>query len=417
MEKMSKPEPAQHTLFIFTNEYPYGTGESFIENELVVLSEKFSAVYMLPLYKRGEPRSFPVPNIRLVHLFENSEFHTARAFFKNIFSIPAILLKELFRSENKLSFLRSIRKQNSVLVKNFAREEILVDFLGKTKAVDPLYYSFWTDDWATVLSVAKEKKHIPEFFSRVHGYDLYRERWPEQIIPFRHFQLRNVKAIYAVSKDGQHYLQRNYPAYASKFRLSHLSTFDKGIAPFHPDGVFTIVTCARLDPLKRIPLLAEALKNISFPVRWVHFGDGADMQRLRNAISTLPANITAELRGYVPTAALLDFYGKNTVNLVVNLSVTEGGVPLALQEAASFGIPLLATAAGGSVEIVNERTGILLPVDLQLPALIAAIAGFKDSERNTAEFRKGVRGYWKAAFNAELNYRNFYNSIVYKEKN
>ena len=43
-------------LFIFTNEYPYGTGESFIENELKVLAGKFESISLFPLKCDGPPR-------------------------------------------------------------------------------------------------------------------------------------------------------------------------------------------------------------------------------------------------------------------------------------------------------------------------------------------------------------------------
>ncbi|MBK8614434.1 MAG: glycosyltransferase [Flavobacteriales bacterium] len=47
--------------------------------------------------------------------------------------------------------------------------------------------------------------------------------------------------------------------------------------------------------------------------------------------------------------------------LFLHLSSTEGGALVALQEAASFGIPLLAADVGGVGETVGPTTGILLP--------------------------------------------------------
>ena len=44
-------------LFIFTNKYPYGSGETFIENELIVLSEKCKTIYIVPLSTEGESRA------------------------------------------------------------------------------------------------------------------------------------------------------------------------------------------------------------------------------------------------------------------------------------------------------------------------------------------------------------------------
>jgi glycosyltransferase involved in cell wall biosynthesis len=403
---------AKNTLFVFTNEYPYGTGESFIENELIVLSEKFNTIFIFPLYNGGQKRAFPNDKIQLVDLFDNKIKSNRGVFFKNSFHLFSILLREFIASENKKYFLSAIRRLNSILLKNFAREELLASYIKQSAPLSSLYYSFWTDDWATILSISKEKGHIGNFFSRVHGYDLYAERWPGKITPFRHFQINNVSAIYAVSKDGQHYLQTHYSDHHAKFRLSHLSTFDNGTGYFNPDGIFTIVSCSRLDKLKRVHLIAESLKSITFPMKWVHFGDGKEMSIIKELCASLPENIKVELKGNVSNKMILDFYKSTSVNLFISISETEGGVPLSLQEAASFGIPLLGTSTGGVVEIVNEKTGVLLPVNFQMEDLVSVIKNFKGADKNTISFRSGVREFWKHSFNALTNYTNFYESII-----
>ncbi len=403
---------AKFNLFVFTNEYPYGTGESFIENELIVLSEQFDTIFILPLYKNDKQRKFPIENVRLVNLFEDKVVSNKQILWKNYLHFFSIIGREFVRSKTKKYFFLRIRKLISILLKNFAKEEVLNKFILNSAVSGLLYYSFWTDDWATILSISKEKGHINSFFSRVHGYDLYQDRWPDKMIPFRHFQLKNVCAIYAASKDGQTYLKRHYPEYSEKFRLSHLGTFDNGQGYFDPHELFTIVSCSRLDRLKRVHLIAEAIQQVTFPMRWIHFGDGEEMGLIKRLCAVLPDNVKVELKGNISNDQLMNFYKTTSVNLFINTSKTEGGVPLALQEAASFGIPLVGTATGGVVEIVNEKTGILLPVECTSEELRLVITDFRSSDKNIISFRIGVRSFWKDSFNARMNYMNFYESII-----
>lgn len=60
-------------LYIFTNEYPYGTGESFIENELGQHLNKFDKIYIFPLTQKGELRKIDT-KIEVLYLFGNKQY-------------------------------------------------------------------------------------------------------------------------------------------------------------------------------------------------------------------------------------------------------------------------------------------------------------------------------------------------------
>ena len=53
----------------------------------------------------------------------------------------------------------------------------------------------------------------------------------------------------------------------------------------------------------------------------------------------------------------------NDFDLFVNMSLSEG-IPVSIMEAISFGIPIIATNVGGNAEIVNDETGVLIPLIL-----------------------------------------------------
>ena len=45
------------TLVIFTNSYPYGNGEQYLENELIYYSNKFKRIIFIPIKVYGKART------------------------------------------------------------------------------------------------------------------------------------------------------------------------------------------------------------------------------------------------------------------------------------------------------------------------------------------------------------------------
>jgi glycosyltransferase involved in cell wall biosynthesis len=398
-------------LFYFTSEYPFGMSETYVENELIVLAEKFEKIILLPLNGKGVSRKLPKENIESVCLFENQIKIKFLFLLKNLYSFISVLLFEFYHTNRKKSFLLMLPELKSRLLQNMYRAEIFRNYFQFNNKKN-FYYSFWTDDWATTLSLLKKKKYILGFISRVHGFDLYEERRPNLIIPFRYFQLKNVKKIYAVSKDGLGYMCSHYPENKHKFFLSHLNVFDLGDNPWSENNDFTIVSCSNLIPLKRVNLIIETLKHFQFNLHWIHFGDGELRYSLEREAEKLPVNIKYEFKGSVTNADLITFYKNNTVNLFIHLSETEGGVPLALQEAASLGIPLLGTNVGGVCEIVSEQTGFLVDKNSNAKTLSELITKFRYSDKNTPDFRRAVKAYWKAGFDAQKNYEDLFLKFI-----
>lgn len=262
-----------------------------------------------------------------------------------------------------------------------------------------------------MLALIKMKTKNYGFVSRAHGYDVYEERWTHGIIPFRNFQLEMADKVFPDSKRGTEYLKEQYPRFSKKISCAHLGTPDMDTNPFNPDECFTLLSCSALIPLKRVHLIAEALRHCNFPLRWIHIGKGPLLGDIRLKTKNLPGSIEAELTGYITRDEILAIYSTRSVNLFIHTSETEG-LPGVLMEAASFGIPLMGCNVGGVPEIINDETGILLPKEITPEEIAGAIASFKNSRKNTGEFRRGVREFWKKNFNAEVNYNRFIDGIL-----
>lgn len=128
---------------------------------------------------------------------------------------------------------------------------------------------------------------------------------------------------------------------------------------------------ANYHPVKRHDLLIEAfasLRREGHNVRLLMVGDGPLRADLQRQIDGYGLGDSARLHGSVtdPKPLLSAF------DLVVQTSRSEG-LPNALLEAAAAGRPIVATAAGGSDEIVIDgETGLLVPVN-DVDAIAAAI--------------------------------------------
>ena len=257
--------------------------------------------------------------------------------------------------------------------------------------------------------------------TRAHGGDLYEERGSLDVpCLFRHFQLSAIDAVYSVSEAGTRYLHLRYPAYRSRIHTSYMGTVEHGSGPVRgPDAPLVIVSCAKVRNIKRVHLIGEALERVGgIHVRWVHFGGTANADRDQTVVQFMRTvdrvrqrpNMEVVLKGQMDHHAIMEWYASNAVDLFISMSSTEG-LPVSMMEAISFGIPVLSTDVGGCREIVNERTGILIPLDTPVEEVARIIEGFGRSRFLTTESRADVRAYWQERFNAEHNYAELFADI------
>ncbi len=400
-------------LWVFTMRFPFGNGETFLESELPELCKRFEHVVLVPLYVERTQRPVP-PNAR-VWLPEEDPYRTAsvldiarhwRVWLELVRSIlrsapsAAIFRKQwpVWRSRSRQALRRAIVLRRT-LFSHYAPERVTL-------------YSYWTADQATALGSLRSMDQRVRFITRMHGFDLYAERnvdgWP----PLREFHLRHAERIVVASEAGLRYLRERYPEHAGQFELGRLGTPDRGTGPWSTSPVLRLVSCSNLVPLKRVHLISEALAVCGIAVEWTHFGDGVERMALERHIAQLPPNVHVNLMGARPNAELLQWYQGHAVDIFLHVSSTEGGVPVSLQEAASFGIPLLACDSGGVNEIVDDHTGTLLPRDAA-PELIARhLRAHRGSPRDTARFRAGVRARWGSQFNARDVYGRFAEELL-----
>jgi N-acetyl sugar amidotransferase len=124
-------------------------------------------------------------------------------------------------------------------------------------------------------------------------------------------------------------------------------------------------------------------------------------------VTNLPDNIVADLRGDTPNESIVKFYTETHVDLFVSLSQSEG-LPVSIMEAISFGIPVLSSNVAGIPEIVNQVTGVLIPIDMNKPQIVASL---EDTLRNRQFNRGAIRRFYEGHFHAASNYKKFIREI------
>ena len=396
----------KNTLCIYTSRYPYGNSETFIENEIEHLSKAFDKVYIFPFTKSDTVREIP-NNVEVVDLFENHKYSRNEVVKKDLGLFSKIITQELLVGN---LFNQEYKNTISRLLQLFSKSYELEKWLTNNSMDNTSNYSYWFEDWATILSILKTKKIINSFISRAHGFDLYEERSKIMTITFRELQLQQLDKLFLISKHGKDYITKKHIKYSEKFEVSYLGTNDNGSSKFNPVEDINILTVSNVALVKRINLLIDALQKVNTKINWTHFGDGILYEEILDKANELPSNITVNFKGRLSNVDMLLNIKNNHFDLFVNVSESEG-LPVSIMEAVSFGIPVFATDAGGTREIVNNKTGKLYPNNIDVKELALDIEKFKSSKYSTEDFRMGVREFWKDNFDASKNYKKFINKL------
>jgi colanic acid/amylovoran biosynthesis glycosyltransferase len=146
-------------------------------------------------------------------------------------------------------------------------------------------------------------------------------------------------------------------------------------------GPRPVVLCpARLVEVKGHRFLLEAwriLQRRGLKAELWLAGQGELRPRLETLSRALGLAASVKFLGAVPHDELLKIYAEVPVSAAVLASIDLGsglheGIPVALIEAMSYGIPVVATATGGTPELLVPGTGLLVP-PADPPALADAL--------------------------------------------
>src|SRR3989338_1527249 len=167
--------------------------------------------------------------------------------------------------------------------------------------------------------------------------------------------------------------------------------FETGIGNPNPNPNPYFLALGRLVPYKRFDLLIEAANKMKFHLKIG--GTGTDMARLKKI-----AGPTGEVLGFVSDKDLPELYA-NADCLLFPQVEDAGIVPL---EAQASGIPVIAYAQGGILDVVtDEKTGLLVP-EQTIEAFASAIEKFRSLSWDSSAIRESARQFSEENFREKI---------------
>jgi len=413
-------------ILLFTESYPYSSAveDPFIDPELPYLMSSFNTVVIIPKSLEGEKKNLSANIMVETTLGELLKF---RRIFKS--RIKTLILvftslyfyKEILKKPKKTFKIRSIIRIISYLGIALRTKKWILKYI-KDNDIDlkkTIFYTYWLDDIAMGICLAKIIYSEIKIISRAHGFDLYEERSYSSYIPFRPEIFQNLNKVYIASRNGQKYLSNKFPLYKHLFEVATLSIKNPNfITKQSEDNIFRIVTCSFINPNKRIELLIYGLKKLGKLKKecqfcWVHIGDGpqkAELEKLSQEI--LPKNINYRFLGYLPNTDVIDFYKNNPIDVFIHVSQSEGGNPVSIMEAQSCGIPVIASAVGGNKEIVSNENGLLLNENPTSLEIANAICKFLDNKTMNIDKKYKSQENWLNYYNSEKKCQLFVQGLI-----
>ena len=285
-----------------------------------------------------------------------------------------------------------------------------------------IYYSYW--NFWKCYAVTHEMNKYPDSraISRIHGYELYDEQIPSGYQPFKNIMADKLDKLIFVSETGRdHYFAKFKKIDDARYGLYQLGTVnvmtddEKALSvSCHHHGEFLLVSCSRIDKIKRVGLIADALSLIDdVKIRWIHFGSGlledevkAGAERLLND----KENISFDFKGFVENNVIHGFYGNHHPDAFINVSSSEGN-PVSVMEALSYGIPVIAPAICNFPNMIQD-CGILVSGECradELAETIRKFAGMPDED--IVRMRNNARRCWEEKFDADKNNRRFVEEV------
>ncbi len=390
-------------LILFTSSFPYGKGEYFLETEIEFLSKEFIEIEIYPFYYGNVITKRNVPKNVIVHkpVIPISKQKRFLLFFKSVllFAPVFILIVDFFK--NKAYKNKSTIKRWLITFIDFSILTKSNQYKNIQHKKNTIFYFFWGTGWALSLNTLRKHK-TNTYFVRLHGSDVYLER-SNGYIPLRMKLFKNTQKIISISENIISYLTNTYKVNKNKIILSRLGTkyVSKNPGADIKDKLH-IVSCSNIIALKRVHLIIDILSRIQdTEIIWTHFGDGPLLNDIIRKSKKLQKNIEVNFLGRKPNKYILEFYKNNHIDLFINVSMYEG-VPVSIMEALSFGIPVIATNAGATKEIVNNQNGKLLPINFNLQD----VANIIRNVRNEYWIKKRIMAFefWNKNYNAETNY-------------
>lgn len=389
----------------------------FLINDINVAKEYYDSVdYITPTLSDDNSSAVNSNNVSVIQCeIKNKVLNKILAVFM---LFRSEILREIFLSikSKKISvkFLKhmciytyaslSIYKNLKNLVERYTKDEVVV-------------LAAWYSVEAYILSKLKKKFPYIKAISFAHSFEIDTKKNMFVGLSLDEYKSKTIDKIVFISKTMQeiYHKSTNYkyvrPEKETIRYLGSIKLFKSN--PTTKEDVFQICSCSGAVPVKRIELIIEALKLWDGnKIRWVHLGGGPLLESLRAEASQINnPNVVTEFKGSLTNNEVQSYYSENHLDLFINVSKSEG-LPVSIMEACSYGIPCIATDVGGTKEIVDENTGVLINEMISSKELKNVILQFLNKNPDDLlRIRTNCEKFWEEFFDVKKNAFEFYSNL------
>lgn len=349
-----------------------------------------------------------------VEQFKNLQIHSRKKsdLLKNMYCFFPLFFRggvgnDLLKSiKDRVFDFGYIKELIKIVVPGYIMAKKAKKVIKKSNTNDFTSISYWFS--CTAYATALVKRDYPQIKSltRAHSSEVDIERNRYCRLSLKKFMINNLDMICFVSEIGYRVFEEeilpNYKNFISipQLKVVRLGT-TKNYNDLNPkllDLTFRIISCSRAVPLKRLSLLAKSISIITnINIIWTHFGDGPCMDEVLTIMKKSGPNIKFVRKGSVENSEIHHYYANNSVDCFVNVSLFEG-IPVSIMEALSYGIPVLATNAGGTRELINDSNGKLIDTNISVETLSQKIVDLYEILKNDNQvniIRKNAFNTWK----------------------
>jgi glycosyltransferase involved in cell wall biosynthesis len=345
---------------------PYGDQETFLADEIIELSKQFEVVLIPKLFK-GK-----IFNSKAAEILQATDT-VARPLFSLEIALAA-LVTALRHPVTLAAVLLMLGRTHPVnLLKNLAvlPKALWISRLVRKRGCTHIY-AHWASTTATMALVAHRFSGVPWSFT-AHRGDITLNNLLQVKIAGASF----VRIISASAREL--FAKRVANPDWLKFHLIRMGVIlpqrvaDAARAP-------RVILCpANLFDVKGHRYLLEAMALVlpRLEVKLLIAGDGPLLGALKSSVQELGIAQAVDFLGRVPNEVVLRYYQNEEIGAVVLPSIDLGcgnheGIPVALIEAMSCGIPVISTRTGGIPELLGGDCGLMVP-DKDAAALAEAI--------------------------------------------
>lgn len=349
------------TIVYVTSHFPFGKSEIWAANEINSLIELGNEIIIIPRTGKGkiinkDANKFNA-NVIDLSFFNWSIF---------IFLIKTILLKPLQFAK----LLIEISKQSNSITE-FIKGIIILPkslFLAKIlkyNVIDHIH-SFSTTSTAVMAFILSSNLKVPWSYT-LHTSEILNSNFKRSIL----FYSSSASICRTISQRTANDLANFIgPSLSKKIVKVHLGVDIKGFKnekTIINDPVI-IATPAELTARKGHVYAIEAAKKLIdlgiINFKWFFYGSGPLLNKLQDNVKELSLINHCYFPGNLDHQHLLNKYKNNEVDIVVISSISTTnipeGIPVSLMEAMSYEIPVIATDCGGTKELVDGQSGVIV---------------------------------------------------------